>query len=258
MNRWSEPDDRLTTVEALQACLVLDGPQPPRRGVSYVVGLDVGVVHDATAAVVAHAEPIEREGVATGVRVVIDRVQTWRGTRSKPVQLAEVGDYIRETSREYNLARVVFDPHQAIELTQRLDRAGVPVEKFDFTAASVGRLALALHQALRNQTLALPRDPELVDELAHVRLKSTSHGTVRLDHDADKHDDMAVAVALCVHRLTERGVRRPARWLVPTGRIPTPSRDPLARIAAATGVPVFDGRAAAVAEFGIDNTRGKR
>src|SRR5207248_2814793 len=98
-------------------------------------------------------------------RVVLDRIQVWAGSRANPVQLAEVGDWIRYVSREYGGAPVVFDPHQAIELTQRLERAGIRTVKFDFTAASVGRLALALFQALRNRTLALPNDDELLAEL---------------------------------------------------------------------------------------------
>jgi hypothetical protein len=66
----------------------------------------------------------------------------------------------------------MMDPHQAIDLTQRLSRAGVRTEKFDFTAASMGRLALALYQAIRNATLALPNDTDLLDELRpHARAR---------------------------------------------------------------------------------------
>jgi hypothetical protein len=92
LNTWAEPDDRLTTLDALQACIVLDGPLPPQRGITYVVGLDVGVVNDRTAVVVAHGEPVRRDGAVSGVRVVVDRLQTWQGSRSLPVQLVEVGE----------------------------------------------------------------------------------------------------------------------------------------------------------------------
>jgi phage terminase large subunit-like protein len=204
LNEWTAPEDRLTSAESLARCVVLDGPLPPQRGVSYVVGLDVGTVHDATAAIVCHAEPVERESGLAGVRVVVDRIHTWTGSRSSPVQLADVGEWLAYVAREYHDAAIVFDPHQAIDLTQRLSRAGITTEKFDFTAASVGRLALALYQAIRNGTLALPDDPELLDELQHVRLRETAPGVYRLDHDPDRHDDRAVALALAVHHLTER------------------------------------------------------
>jgi hypothetical protein len=70
-----------------------------------------------------------------------------------------------------------------------------------FSASSVGRLASTLHLALRNRALALPDDDALISELANLRLKETSPGVVRLDHDGSGHDDRAVALALCVHHL---------------------------------------------------------
>ena len=36
------------------------------------------------------------------------------------------------------------------------------------------------------------------DELANVRLRETSPGVYRMDHDPDKHDDQAIALALAL------------------------------------------------------------
>jgi hypothetical protein len=69
---------------------------------------------------------------------------------------------------------------------------------------SVGRLASTLHLLLRNRRLALPDDPELLEELANVRLRETSPGVLRMDHDPSRHDDRAIALALAAHRLLER------------------------------------------------------
>jgi len=49
----------------------------------------------------------------------------------------------------------------------------------------------------------LPDDPELIDELANLRLRETSPGVLRIDHDPDKHDDRAIALALAAHRLAQ-------------------------------------------------------
>jgi hypothetical protein len=208
-NRWTAPEDRLTTVEDLAACTVLKGPLPPAPETRYVIGLDVGTVDDRTVAAVCHAEPItgvaaDGGAVTAGVRVVLDRMQAWAGSRTAPVQLADVGEWVEFVAREYHGATVVFDPHQAIELTQRLRKRGVRTEQFNFSAQSVGRLALSLYQLLRSRSLALPDDPDLLDELAHVRLRETSPGTYRLDHDPDRHDDRAIALALAAHRLVEK------------------------------------------------------
>src|SRR5437867_192875 len=93
LNEWTSPEDRLTTVDDLAACTVLDGPVPPEIGRRYLIGLDVGVVHDRTAAAVCHVEQSPDPDLAASGdrrRVVLDRLQTWKGTRQNPVQLTEV------------------------------------------------------------------------------------------------------------------------------------------------------------------------
>jgi hypothetical protein len=79
----------------------------------------------------------------------------------------------------------------------------VIVHEFAFTAVSVGRLALSLHQAIRNHRVALPDDEDLLDELVSVRLRKNSLGVYRLDHDSGQHDDQAVALALGTHHLLD-------------------------------------------------------
>ena len=98
-------------------------------------------------------------------------------------------------------AKVVCDPWQAIAMVQRLRSRGLQVEEFTFSQQSVGRLAVGLHNVIRDHRLALPDDPELVDELVNVRLRETAPNVYRLDHDPDRHDDRAVALAMGVTTL---------------------------------------------------------
>jgi hypothetical protein len=162
---------------------------------------------------VCHAEPNE-----DGRRlVVLDRLLVFAGTASRPVQLAEVEAALLEVHRTYR-ARIRLDPWQAVGLAQRLRSAGVRVVEHPFTQQSVGRLASALHLLLRDRLVALPPDEGLLDELANVRLRETSPGVVRMDHDPGRHDDRAIALALAASDLLER----PAGQMtvtVPRGRI---------------------------------------
>ncbi len=200
LNEWTASEDRLTSLDDLRACVVLDGPLDPERGVRYVISLDLGLKRDRTVAVVAHAEHDQRK---PGQRkVILDRIEVWQGTRTNPVKVEAVERWLLQAHRQFNGARIVLDPWQAIGLAQRLRDRGVRVEEFTFSSGSVGRLASGLHLALRNQALALPDDKELLDELANVRLRETSPGVLRMDHDPDQHDDRAVAVALCVQALS--------------------------------------------------------
>lgn len=67
---------------------------------------------------------------------------------------------------------------------------------------------MTLHLLLREHRLALPDDPELLEELATVRLRESTPGVYRLDHDASGHDDRAVALGLAALGLTERAEGR--------------------------------------------------
>lgn len=207
LNRWTAAEDRLASLDDLGACVTLDGPLAPRCEHRYVIGLDLGLRRDRTVAAVCHAESMWRSvperSEVTATRIVLDRMQTWSGTRAEAVLLADVEEWLAQSSAAYNGAEVVYDPWQAVGMAQRLTGRGVGTVEFTFSASSVGRLAATLYTLISNHTLALPDDPELADELANLRLRETSPGVMRLDHDPDRHDDRAVALALAAHRLLE-------------------------------------------------------
>jgi hypothetical protein len=196
-NRWAAGEDRLTSREDIAACVGDHDVLEPREGVRYVAGLDVGLTHDRSVLTVAHRE-------ADG-RVVVDRQHVWAGTRAQPVSLGAVEAVVLQVYRDYR-CQVVLDPYQAVHLGQNLRRAGVTVQEYPFTSQSVGRLAVTLFRLLRDRLLLVPADEDLVDELVNARLRETSPGCYRIDHDPDRHDDRVISLALVVHRLVERSV----------------------------------------------------
>jgi phage terminase large subunit-like protein len=201
LNEWVSGEDRLVAEEDLAAAVVLDGPQEPQLGKRYTLGLDIGLKRDRTAAAICHLE----DGVVT-----LDRIETWEGSRLRPVSLADLEEWLVRATASYR-AHVVADPWQGALLIERLRRRSVKIDEFPFTSQSVGRIASTLYQVLRERALRLPDDEALLDELRNVRLRETSPGVVRLDHDSGHHDDRAVALALAVHRLVEKGEARGPR-----------------------------------------------
>ena len=202
LNIWTASEDRLVDADDLRACVTLDGPQEYDGQHRYIIGLDLGLKNDRTVMTVAHAE---RQKDGTAQRVVLDRIVVLQGTRTHPVQLADVEKLAEQASRNYGHAAIRLDPWQAVGLAQRLRDAGVVVEEWAFTAQSVGRLGQTLHLLLRDHRLALPDDQELLDELMTVRLHESAPGVYRLDHDSGQHDDRAVSLGLAPLALTERG-----------------------------------------------------
>jgi hypothetical protein len=207
-NQWQSAEDRLTSLEDLRACVRLAGPLDPVPNVQYVVGCDLGLKRDRSVVAVCHAERQD-----TGVRMVLDHMRTWEGKRLSPVRLGDVEEHLVDVSRRYNGARVVIDPWQSAGLSQRLRSGGVKVDEFVFSQTSVGRLAAALHTTIRDHRLVLPDDEELIEELSNVRLRETAPGVLRMDHDPDKHDDRAIALALAIHGFVESGLGVGAAWL---------------------------------------------
>lgn len=213
-NRWTTTEDSLSNIDDLRACVTLDGPLERQSYRHYAIGVDIGLKNDRTVVAVCHKEPkSERwEGgdpwtapklVEKGNRIVLDRMGVWQGTRRDPVDLQVVEAWILEAARHYR-APVIFDPYQAAGMMQRLTREGVRCEEFTFSSSSVGKLASTVYQLIRGRSLALPADEELLDEFANVKLREASPGVYRMDHDAGKHDDRVIALALAAHHLLQR------------------------------------------------------
>jgi phage terminase large subunit-like protein len=158
-----------------------------------------GLKADLTAAVICHLDEDT---------VVLDRINTWTGTSEHPVQISDVEIWLTQAPTTYHPVTVILDPWQAIGLAQRLKRQRIRVEEYNFTAASVGRLATTIYALLHEHRFALPENQQLLDELANVRLRETTPGVYRMDHDPDKHDDQAIALALAAYHLITRPKKR--------------------------------------------------
>ncbi len=201
LNEWCASEDRLTNLDDVQACVTLSGPLAPAPGQRYAIGVDLGIKNDRTVVTVMHAERRVEDDHNVVQRVVLDRMEVWTPTKGNPVDLTAVEEWIELAARQYR-AQVVIDPYQAVAMTQRIRSKGIVIDEFTFSQQSVGRLAMALHTTIRDHRLAIPDDPELIDELVNVRLRETSPNVYRLDHDPDRHDDRAIAMALAVLSLT--------------------------------------------------------
>jgi phage terminase large subunit-like protein len=204
LNQWTAADDRLTSIDDLRACVTLEGPLAPDPRWGYVVAADLSTKRDTTVVAVCHLELIidNETGASLGERMVMDRMITWTPHGGQRVSLPEVEEAIAQAARSFR-APLVIDPWQAVGMAQRLRERGIFVDEFVFSQQSVGRLALTLHNLIKNHALAIPDDQELIDELANVRLRETAPGVYRMDHDSDKHDDRAIALALAAQWLLQ-------------------------------------------------------
>lgn len=194
-NRWTIAEGAFLDPAVIDAAFCLDAPALERTGTGYVAGLDLGSVNDRSVLAVGHRE---------GDVVLLDRMMAWQGSRARPVDFAEVEDFILAAYRRFRF-RLRLDPWQGLDLAQRLRSHGITAEEFTFSPSSKQRLASTLLSTLNAGHLRLYEAEGLRDELLALRLVQSSSGAWGFDHVRSGHDDRAAALALMTVALIERG-----------------------------------------------------
>ncbi len=217
VNEWASPEDRLASEADVDACVRHSGPLAPVKGTRYVMSADLGVKVDPTVACVMHTA-IENDRHV----YVVDRLRRWVPSPGRPVDLDDVKAWLIAMHHEYRPIRVEVETWQAFKLLGELRASGMSVREFVASAPSSSQLALAVFEALRDQTLVLPDDPDLLRELKQVRLVASAGAAerFRLDHASGHHNDQAIAIGIALLALLKRGSSRGARMLVPQGVVP--------------------------------------
>ncbi|MCF8042053.1 MAG: hypothetical protein K9L19_00090 [Desulfarculaceae bacterium] len=159
------------------------------QGQLYFAAVDLGLVHDSTAVVVVHRDPITD-------KVALDHVQTFKGSPASPVVLSQVENHLLALYQGFDrLGRLSLDPYQAVSMIQRLREKGLPVEPFNFTPANITRLTQNLFQLFKDRRISLFEYDQLVNELLTVKVVEKSYG-LRIDHEHGKHDDHVIALGM--------------------------------------------------------------
>lgn len=106
--------------------------------------------------------------------------------------------------REYRHARLRFDKEYAIQLVGNLRRAGVRSDEYTFTVTTNNELARALYIALRDRSVEIPVDQELITQLQTTRLVERAPNMLKLDNPAGTHDDLPTVVAMVIATLNAK------------------------------------------------------
>jgi len=187
-NRWVSATGSIWSREQVERCrdITLEPQAVGQRGQSYHMGVDLGLTHDRTAAVIAHKD-------FEAGRIVIDSIQVWEGSQSAPVQIAAVESYIEWALRAFPNLSVALDPWQMQSTVQRL--RDMRVKTVHFSNEYVARLSSNLHHLISGGLLRFYPHPLLEQELAEVIARQTPYGW-RIDHAANRHDDVVIAMGM--------------------------------------------------------------
>ncbi|HSZ06774.1 MAG TPA: terminase large subunit [Solirubrobacteraceae bacterium] len=190
-NLWVAVSGSFLDPSVLAAAFTLPGPRlAPDGHHSFFAGLDLGLVNDATVFAIGHRD---------GDTIYLDRMETWQGSKSAPVDITGVVEpFIIEQHRRFHF-HLKADPWQGMDLVSRLKKRNVKADTYTFSTGSKQKLAQTLLSTVNNGALRLYDAQGLKDELEALRLvQSSSTGGWSFDHTRQGHDDRSTALSLMV------------------------------------------------------------
>jgi len=139
--------------------------------------------------------------------VFVERVDVWVPTEEQDIPLPEVKEQAREYLREWK-CKGVFDPHQAVQMVQELQREGCDIETVPFTQVNLVDMCAAVRELVRNGRLRLypnaghvdvgnGQSTNLVQQIVDAEVKITERGErIVSQRSAAGHGDQLSAFAL--------------------------------------------------------------
>lgn len=229
---WAGEGDALDPA-LISAAFCLDAPHHrPKKGFSYVLGVDLGITRDSAAAALLgvdlgyykeakpdkpkprarvlealeemgyyDAEPTDEEipdaELIGGTRQIeLARLQLWKPNGGR-VALMQVEEMLVEWSRRFNVVKILADQWQAALLIERLVARGLPAVGVAFTGNVLKDIASATLSAFQERRLRLFAHEQLERDCRALRAVEKSYG-VRLEspRGPDGHGDSATALGL--------------------------------------------------------------
>ncbi len=197
-NLWVDAADAFTSSAEVDAAMFRGFVEQfeGRRDIDAVVGVDLGVVHDAAVIALGYRE---------GGLDYVGRLVTFQGSHERPVQLADVEATILDLVRQWpRVRKIQIESWQGVASVQRLQEIGLPVEVFTPTAKAHAEQWPLLAQRLASRTLVLPPHARLREELLNLTVEIGPQGARVIDKGGI-HQDHAVAVRLAVAMLSGAG-----------------------------------------------------
>jgi hypothetical protein len=160
--------------------------QPPKKGETYILGIDLGRKKDYTAIIgfnryTNHLDVFDRFNI-------ID----WSLQKQR----------IKEIAKQYNDALCIVEANSMGDpIIEDLRREGVNVYPFTTTAHSKKDIIEKLSIFIENKYITYPNIPELIDELSGFGYEISKLGNVRYGAPEGQHDDCVMAMALAVSQL---------------------------------------------------------
>lgn len=154
----------------------------------YVAALDPAFLGDAFAFTIGHYEP---KGF------VQDVIRHYKPSKGMPLNPAWVLEQIIPLCNAFNLSTAYTDQHELSSFAQLAAERGLFLDKVVWSKGSKANAWGSFQQLLNQKRLNILDHPEQLQELLRLERTLTSAGGVKIAAPTNRHDDLAVVLALC-------------------------------------------------------------
>lgn len=189
-NKWVQGENAFVLESEVMACRdeILTRKAIGDTTKEYVYACDLGLTKDRTVSLIAHYEQ---------PYVVVDQIETWKGTPESPVLISNVEDHMKRYMQDFNNRAIVIDPWQMKRTYQEYESRW-RMKEYKFAGDSLVKLTKTLYYLIHNGLLRFYPHKELENELISIVIKEMSYGQ-RIDHKAGGYSDHVIALGMaCV------------------------------------------------------------
>jgi phage terminase large subunit-like protein len=203
---WVTTEEQFMPIEWYDKCTTLKAPltlQPDNkyRTLPIVIGVDIGVKHDCTAAVGMYYDMMKPE-----VGLAFHRIWT-PPPGMIGLDLEEtIEAYILDMYKKFKIAAIVYDPSQFHRSMVTLHKKGLPLVEFTQAASNMIAATQNMYDLFRQGIMAVYPDDQLRQHVHFAKAKVDERG-FRLvkDKEAAYPIDAAVAMAMASYYVVKVG-----------------------------------------------------
>ena len=193
LNQWATGDagSFLTAAEVADAIDRGRSGLPIGPAPGCTIGVDLGLSHDTCAIVASRVDD--------QMRLVVEAVEIYRGTPSKPVSLMMVEDRIVALASALGARKIVGDRWQFQLLAERLSARGLAVQQVTSDAARLDKWATNLKRWFATRAVRIPQHADLIEQLEGLEGEELRRrDRIRFTATGHHRDDAAIALCLSV------------------------------------------------------------
>jgi phage terminase large subunit-like protein len=193
-NRFVSGEASFVPMAAWDRCVNADfGMLAADKATRFYVGVDASTKHDSSAIV----------GVTFDKKQQVARLAFHRIFQPSPEQPLDFEHTIEATlldlHKRFAIVKILFDPFQMMSSSQRLTKAGLPIEEFPQSSPNLTAASQNLYELIQAQQLLVYPDPTIRLAIARAVAVETPRGW-RISKATQSHKiDVVVALAMACY-----------------------------------------------------------